>query len=213
MKIIDYNKTLDKKKIADSAYRICGNAEFPVEYQDVYEHLFENDNLTLKLLLNEENHLAGFGVFENYRLFLESQIITMLYLSGMAIDPRYQGKNVSREIIKNAYRQFQSDLISLRTQNIAMAKSLLDTFNDNLFVMPGNTNDEILSCLRQASPFEDIDEYGVIRNCYPNQLYSDLNAIQENFGIKLQSTDALGVVIEPSRNKQKVLSLFNQIKK
>lgn len=213
MKIIDYNRTLDKKKITDLAYRICENANFPVEYQDVYEHLFENDNLILKLLLNEENELAGFGVFENYRLFLESQIIAMLYLSGMVIDPKYQGKNISREIIKNAYKQLQSDLISLRTQNIAMAKSLLDTFNDNLLVMPGNINDGILSCLRQASPFEDIDEYGVIRNCYPNQLYYNLNAIQDNFGIKLQSTDALGVVIEPSKNKQKVLSLFNQMKK
>lgn len=212
MKIIDYNRTLDKKKIADSAYRICGNAEFPVEYQDVYEHLFENDNLILKLLLNEENSLAGFGVFENYRLFSESQIITMLYLSGMVIDPKYQGKNISREIIKNAYEQVQSDLISLRTQNIAMAKSLLDTFNDNLFVMPGNINDAILSCLRQTSPFKDIDEQGVIRDCYPNQLYYNLNAIRDNFGIKLQSTDALGVVIEPSRNKQKVLSSLRRVK-
>lgn len=213
MKIIDYNKTLDKKKIADSAYRICGNANFPVEYQDVYDHLFENEHLILKLLLNEENNLAGFGVFENYKLSLENQIITMLYLSGMVIDPKYQGKNISRKIIKNAYSQILSDLISLRTQNIAMAKSLLDTFNDTLFVMPGNINDVILSCLRQTSPFEDIDEYGVIRSCYPNQLYYNLNAMQDNFGIKLQLTDALGVVIEPSKNKQKVLSLFNQIKK
>ncbi len=91
-----------------------------------------------------------------------------------------------------------------------MAKSLLDTFNDNLFVMPGGINDSILSCLRQTNPFEDIDEYGVIRNCYPNQLYYNLNAIQDNFGIKLQSTDALGVVIEPSKNKLKLLSLFKQ---
>ncbi len=210
MKIIDYNRTLDKKKIADSAYKICENANFPVEYQDVYDHLFENEHLILKLLLNEENNLAGFGVFENYRLFLENQIITMLYLSGMVIDPKYQGKNISREIIKNAYKQLHSDLISLRTQNIAMAKSLLDTFNDNLFEMPGNSNDALLSCLRQTNPFEDIDEHGVIRNCYPNQLYYNLNAIQDNFGIKLQSRDALGVVIEPSKNKQKVLSLFKQ---
>ena len=56
-----------------------------------------NDNLILKLLLNEENSLAGFGVFENYRIFLESQIITMLYLSGMVIDPKYQGKNTKRK--------------------------------------------------------------------------------------------------------------------
>lgn len=203
MKIIDYNKTLEKKKIVDSAYRICENANFPVEYQDVYAHLFENDNVILKLLLNEKNDLAGFGVFENYRLFFENQIITMLYLSGMVIDPKYQGKNISREIIKNAYKQLQSDLISLRTQNIAMAKLLLYAFNDSLFVMPGNINEATLICLRQAIPFKDIDEYGVIRNCYPNQLYDNLKAIQDNFGIKLQSTDALGVVVEPSKNKQK----------
>ena len=212
MKIIDYNKNLNKKEIASSAYRICRNAKFPVTYQDVHDHLFENDNLILKLLLNEENDLAGFGVFENNRLFLESQIITMLYLSGMVIDPRYQGKNISREIIKNAYEQVQSDLISLRTQNIAMAKSLLDTFNDNLFVMPGDINNAILSCLRQTSPFKNMDNQGVIRDCYPNQLYYNLNAIRDNFGIKLQSTDALGVVIEPSRNKQKVLSSLRRVK-
>lgn len=210
MKIIDYDKSLDKKNIAEAAYKICGNAEFPVEYQDVYEHLFESDDLILKLLISEENNLAGFGVFENYKLFLENQRITMLYLSGMVIDPKYQGKNISREIIRNAYNQLQSDLISLRTQNIAMAKSLINAFDNNLFVMPGNVNTLILNCLKQANPFRDIDEYGVIRDCYSNQLYYDLNAIYNNFGIKLQPTDALGVVIEPSNGKQKVLSLFNK---
>ncbi len=208
MKIIDYNKTLNKKKIVDSAYKICENAKFPVDYQDVYEHLFENDNLILKLLLNEKNSLAGFGVFETYGLPLENQIITMLYLSGMVIDPRYQGNMFSREIIKNTYSQTQSDLISLRTQNIAMARSLLDTFNDNLFIMPGNITPNIVKCLRQASPFKDMDEHGVIKDCYSNQLYYNLNAIKNNFGIKLQSTDALAVIIEPRKNKQKVISLF-----
>ena len=41
MKIIEYDKSLDKRRIADSAYNICGNTQFPVEYQDVYNHLFE----------------------------------------------------------------------------------------------------------------------------------------------------------------------------
>lgn len=210
MKIIDYDKSLDKKTIAESAYKICENAEFPVDYQDVYEHLFESDDLILKLLINGENNLVGFGAFENYRLFLDKQRITMLYLSGMVIDPKYQGRNISREIIRNAYNQLQSDLISLRTQNIAMAQSLINAFDDNLFVMPGNVNNIILNYLRQASPFKNIDEYGVISNCYSSQLYQDLNAIYDNFGIKLQSTDALGVVIEPRKGKQKVRSRFIQ---
>ena len=212
MKIIDYNKVLDKKKIADSAYRVCGNAEFPVEYQDVYEHLFENEQLILKLLMDEENELVGFGVFENYKLTLERQLITMLYLSGMVIDPKYQGRNISKEIIKNAYQQVKTDLVSLRTQNIAMAKALISTFDDPLFVMPGNGNDVLLSALRQVLPFKDINEYGVIEKCYSNQLYANLNAIKNNFGLSLQTTDALGVVVEPN-DKRRVLSLFEQIKK
>ncbi len=209
MKIIDYDKYLDKKKIANSAYKICGNADFPVTYQDVYDHLFKNAHSILKLLLNEENRFVGFGVFETYRLFLENQILTMLYLSGMVVDPKYQGRNISSEIIKNTYKKLQTDFISLRTQNIAMAKSLLNTFKNSLIVMPNQTNDRTLNCLRQASPFKNMNEFGVIRNCYPKKLYSNLNAIQNYFGIKLQTTDALGVVIEPSKNKQKVLSRFN----
>ncbi len=209
MRIIDYNKILNKEKITDLAYGICERAKFPVQYQDVYEHLFINDKAILKLLINEENNLAGFGVFEYYRLFLENQLITMLYLSGMVIDPKYQGRNISKEIIRVTYKQLQTDLISLRTQNIAMAKSLLDTFDDNLLVMPRDINSIILNCLRQIRPFRDINEHGVIKDCYPNQLYYDLNAIKDNYGIELQGTDALGVVIEPSKNKQKELSLFN----
>ena len=208
MKIIDYDKTLNKKKIADSAYKICGNANFPVEYQDVYNHLFENDKLILKLLLDKENNLAGFGVFENYELLLNKEIITMLYLSGMVIDPKYQGKNISKEIIKNAYSKLQTDLITLRTQNIAMAKSLLDVFDDNLYAFPSEINNLMLSCLRKSEPFRNINEYGVIKNCYSNQLYYNLNAIKDNFGITLQETDALGVIIEPSKNKKRVLSIF-----
>lgn len=209
MKIIDFDKSLDKKRIADSAYEICGNAKFPVEYQDVYEHLFGREDLILKLLMNDEHHLVGFGVFENYSLVLYDQITTMLYLSGMVIDPKYQGKNISGEILKCAYKQLKSDFISLRTQNIAMAKSLMNAFCDNLFVMPGNVNELVLRYLRQAPPFKDINEYGVIKDCYSNQLYYNLGAIKDSFGIELQSCDALGVVVEPKDYKRRVLSRFD----
>ena len=209
MNIMDYNKNLDKKKIAESAYKICGNAKFPVEYQDVYNHLFESNHLILKLLLNDEKNLVGFGVFENYELFLERKI-TMLYLSGMVIDPNYQKKNIAKGMIRKTYQQIQSDLISLRTQNIAMAKSLLNTFEDNLLAIPKDQSTTIVEeVLKQTTPFKNIDKRGVIKNCYPNQLYENLKAIEENFDIKLEKTDALGVIIEPRKN-QKVLSLFKE---
>ena len=200
MKIIDYDKNLNKNKIALSAYNICNNASFPVDYNDVYEHLFGNDNAILKLLIDSKQDIKGFGVFENYILQLDTEIITMLYLSGMVIDKQYQGKNISKSIIRNAYNQVFSDLISLRTQNIAMAKSLLNTYPNNLFTIPGNNiNEQLINCLREANPFKNINNQGVIKNCYPNQLYYNLNAIKDNFGIELKPNDSLAVVIKPNK--------------
>ena len=133
MKITDYNKELDKNTLAFSAYEICKRANFPVVEEDVYDHLFANDQAIVKLLLNNENNLSGFGVFENYELILEDKVATMLYLSGMVIDPKYQGHNISAQIIRNTYEPLQSDLISLRTQNIKMAEALLHTYQSNFF--------------------------------------------------------------------------------
>ena len=91
-----------------------------------------------------------------------------------------------------------------------MAKSLLNTFEDNLLAIPKDQSTTIVEeVLKQTTPFKNIDKRGVIKNCYPNQLYENLKAIEENFDIKLEKTDALGVIIEPRKN-QKVLSLFKE---
>ncbi|MDY3800476.1 MAG: hypothetical protein SOZ95_00310 [Bacilli bacterium] len=127
----------------------------------------------------------------------------MLYLSCMVIDKKYQGKNISQEIIKSAFKQVNSDLISLRTQNIAMARSLLNLFFENLFEMPSNVNKDILKYLRKIEPFKNINEFGIIKHCYTNQLYYDLSAIKNNFNLDLTQNDVLAVVIKPNKNKEK----------
>lgn len=208
MKIITYEDTMNKNKIVDSAYKICNIANFPVNYQDVYDHLFGESVSNLKLLLDNDNNLSGFGVFENYDIEYKTDIIKMLYISGMVINPKYQGRNLSQQIIKDEYNNSQYDFISLRTQNIAMAKSLLNMFPDNLFNMPGDMNMVALEHLRQITPFENLNDKGFVENCYYSQLYDNLNKIKEAFGVELGKTDALGVVIEPSKNKQKKLSIF-----
>ena len=136
MKIIDFDRTIDKNYLAQQAHEICTRAAFPVDYQDVYNHLFEKENLILKLLINKTKSLAGFGVFEIF----EEELNTMLYLSGMVIDKKYQGYNISREIIRKAYQEVNTNLVSLRTQNIAMAKSLLTTFPNKTLEIPKDIN-------------------------------------------------------------------------
>lgn len=123
MKIVSYKNNLSKDKIALDAYNVSLNAKFNVDYDDVYNHLFSNSDAILKLLMDSDN-LYGFGVFEKYN--------DMLYLSGMVIDPMYQGIKLSREIIREAYDEVNADLVSLRTQNIKMARSLIDTFEGRI---------------------------------------------------------------------------------
>ena len=112
-------------------------------------------------------------------------------------------KNISQKIIKSAFKQVNSDLISLRTQNIAMARSLLNLFSENLFEMPSNVNKDILKYLRKIEPFKNLNEFVIIKNCYSNQLYYDLSAIKSNFNLDLTQNDTLSVVIKPNKNKEK----------
>ena len=192
MEIINYDNSFNKNKIVDEAFEICMNANFPVTKDDVYNHLFGSDSILKLLVIN--GNLKGFGVFNNYELTIKDKIITMLYLSGMVIDKYYQGSNLSREIIKSTYKEIKSDLISLRTQNIAMAKSFISSI-PNEILMPGNN--ELINDIRCVNPFKNINEKGIISNCYENQLYYDLSAINNYFNVLLNNCDALGIVIKP----------------
>ena len=69
--------------------------------------------------------------------------------------------------------------------------------------MPNNVNKDILKYLRKMEPFKNINEFGIIKNCYSNQLYYDLSAIKNNFNLDLTQNDALAVVIKPNKNKEK----------
>ena len=125
----------------------------------------------------------------------------MLYLSGMVISPEYQGNNISSKIIKNTYDEYNTDLVSLRTQNIRMLKSLFHTFDNKLLSIPGSINEEIIEYLRSIEPFKNIDNNGIIRNIYETQLYYDLSPMKDIYNLELNSTDAVAVLVEPSKKK------------
>lgn len=206
MKIVNFNESLNRYAVANDAYKICVNAQFPVTYDDVYAHLFSSDKLIIKLLIDNKLSISGFAVFELFEEYFKDRLISMLYLSGMVINPIYQGHNLSSKIIKTTYSEYNTDLISLRTQNIAMLKSLVNCF-DSLLTIPGSYNKELIEYLRMIEPFKNIDNNGIICNCYETQLYNNLIPIQTLYGLTINSKDAVGVVTEPK--KEKKLSLFN----
>lgn len=132
----------------------------------------------------------------------------------MVIAKEYQGKGYSTKMLNDLYQSFQSDLFGLRTQNPKMAISMLNLFKKKLIKIP-TMNDQDLSqyimnkllrSIRQISPYQDIDDNGIVRNCYSNQLYSNLDELKIiNPNINLKETDALAVIVQPETTTSRIL--------
>ena len=132
----------------------------------------------------------------------------------MVIAKEYQGKGYSTKMLNDLYQSFQSDLFGLRTQNPKMAISMLNLFKKILIKIP-TINDQDLSqyimnkllrSIRQISPYQDIDDNGIVRNCYSNQLYSNLDELKIiNPNINLKETDALAVIVQPETTTSRIL--------
>ena len=117
-------------------------------------------------------------------------------------------------MLNDLYQCFQSDLFGLRTQNPKMAISMLNLFKKILIRIPTMNDKDLSQCImnkllrsiRQISPYQDIDDNGIVRNCYPNQLYSNLDELKIiNQNINLKETDALAVIVQPETTTSRIL--------
>ena len=208
----DLNKSIDE--IVSMSYNVCQNANFPVDESDVYNHLYGSDGLVSSFLVNDNNEIVGFGVVQNYNLEINELSATLAYLHGMVIAKEYQGKGYSTKMLNDLYQCFQSDLFGLRTQNPKMAISMLNLFKKILIRIPTMNDKDLSQCImnkllrsiRQISPYQDIDDNGIVRNCYPNQLYSNLDELKIiNQNINLKETDALAVIVQPETTTSRIL--------
>lgn len=208
----DLNKSIDE--IVSKSYNVCQNAKFPVDESDVYNHLYGSDGLVSSFLVNDNNEIVGFGVVKNYNLEINELSATLAYLHGMVIAKEYQGRGYSTEMLRLIYQYFQSDFFGLRTQNPKMAMSMLNLFKKILIRIPTNTGndlpkyvmEELLNLIRQIPPYQDIDDNGILRNCYPNQLYPDLDELKViNSNIDLKENDALAVIVQPETTTSRIL--------
>ena len=208
----DLNKSIDE--IVSKSYNVCKNAKFPVDESDVYNHLYGSDGLVSSFLVNDNNEIVGFGVVQNYNLEINELSATLAYLHGMVIAKEYQGRGYSTKMLRLIYQYFQSDFFGLRTQNPKMAMSMLNLFKKILIRIPTNTGndlpkyvmEELLNLIRQIPPYQDIDDNGILRNCYPNQLYPDLDELKViNSNIDLKENDALAVIVQPETTTSRIL--------
>lgn len=138
----------EKSKIFKHSYEVGMNA-FAQKHssemeKDVWNHLFNEDNLFIVEKEDDDNALA----------FLTSRIINfngkkVLYISGVCVDPKYQGYGISRNLINETYKMGFCNIIALRTQNPIMKECFDKSIGG--YSYPNNS----------MSPPEEIEKIGI----------------------------------------------------
>jgi len=85
-----------------------------------------------------------------------------------------------------------------------MAKVLLHLFENPVWIFPNNFKDEVLiNSIRSLLPYQNMDNSGIIKECYTKQLYPHLEELEQIVPrIHLGSTDALAVIVQ----KEEIIS-------
>lgn len=84
----------NKKDIARQCLEVANAAHFPTDYDDVFSHLFGNESYIICTISDKDGKLGGFSIFAK----LED--IDTLYLHGIVLHPRAQGKGLSSKMIE-----------------------------------------------------------------------------------------------------------------
>ncbi len=120
MIIKEFNNNMSKENITLQCLEVAESTSFPTDYDDVYNHLFENEDLLKLFVLGNDNLIKGFAVFD----YLNSNY-NILYLSGMVLDSCIQGTGISKELLKKGLELLKGDIITLRTRNPRMYQALV----------------------------------------------------------------------------------------
>ena len=71
----------NKDAVTVRCLEIANAAQFPTDYQDMYEHLFENEDGELFVVMNDSNEIYGFATCDNMKEHDNT------YLHGIIIHP------------------------------------------------------------------------------------------------------------------------------
>lgn len=112
----------DKAVVFDNSYQVGLKAfvqeDSPQMKGDVYNHLFKEDSLLI-VMDNDTKDARVVAFLTSRNLGFNGKKI--LYLSGICVDPLYQGGGISGQLINEAYKLGEYyDVMALKTQNPVM---------------------------------------------------------------------------------------------
>ncbi len=161
------NDFQDKDHIARKCLEVANAAQFPTDFEDVFEHLFGNENYKICLILDEEDQIYGFSIFAK----LEE--INTLHLHGIVLHPEAQGNELSLKMVETAIANESPMYLTAKTHNPRAFEALSKFALDESAYYPNANNDvipeHIYELVKQNEFVSTADRYLIVRNAYPDE--------------------------------------------
>lgn len=191
------NDFKNKKQVTNRCLEIANKAEFPTDYQDMYEHLFVDENAELFMVMDKGNQIYGFATCNN---ITES---SNTYLDGIIIHPDIQGIGFGTKLLREIVKKDGNNFLTARTHNPRVYEMMSNvSYNlDQNLVFPNITSykvpKEIWDVVYSHPAMKDADKDLVVRNAYPDEkiIQKVKNKSIYNVFNGLNPTDAQVIVV------------------
>lgn len=185
----------NKDAIAKQCLEVANAAKFPTDYDDVFSHLFGNEGYTICMAYDDNAMLGGFSIFAK----LED--INTLYLHGIVLHPRAQGKGLSSKMIQKVIDENDLKFLSARTHNPRTFETLAKFARSTSEYYPNADDMKIPKYIYELvrnNPFtSDADELMICRNAYPDEKIAQSFRDERISSVfkRLNTTDAQVIVV------------------
>lgn len=184
----------EKELVTRRCLEIAERAKFPTDYEDMYEHLFENENAELFMVINDSNEIFGFATFDY------DKETNTAYLHGIIIHPDIQGMGFSVKLIQEAINKFKNNFLMARTHNPRVYEMMSRVSYDGI-VFPNINVEEIpldvWNVVLSNEATKNADENLIVREAYPDEkVIQDVrNKEIQKFFSRLNPRDAQVIVV------------------
>lgn len=157
----------NKDAIVKQCLEVANAANFSTCYDDVFSHLFGNEDYTICMAYDDNAMLGGFSIFAK----LEE--INTIYLHGIVLHPRAQGKGLSFKMIQKAIDENDLKFLSARTHNPKMFETLAKLARSKNECYPNVDGTDIPKYIYELvrnNPFtSDANELMICKDAYPDE--------------------------------------------
>lgn len=190
------NNFRNKEEIALQCLDVANAAQFSTDFDDVFSHLFGNEDYKICMAFDENGVLGGFSIFAKLK------DIDTLHLHGIVLHPRAQGKGLSSKMIETVIKNENPTFLTAKTHNLRMFETLMKFACDTSNFYPNVDNEDIpeliYELVRKNEFVSSADEFLIVRNAYPDEKISQTvrNAKISNVFKRLNTMDAQVIVVK-----------------